>query len=67
MTKEHCGNYNFYKLSDEERTIWFSFDEKVEVDMAECIAKGEKLVLLDGALDDNTKLNLGFERTIETI
>ncbi len=67
VSVEKHGRYTLYRIEEEGRRVWFSFDEKVEMDMAEYVGEKETLVLLDGALDDNTKLNLGFEREIETI
>ena len=61
------GNYKFIKLFEETREFYFCFADKIELDIAEFIPNGSKLICYDKALDDSTKMNLREKIDLETL
>jgi adenine-specific DNA-methyltransferase len=59
--------YNFIKLCEETREFYFCFVDKIELDIAEFIPNGSKLICFDKALDDSTKMNLKDKIDLETL
>jgi len=59
--------YNFIKLFEETREFYFCFADKIELDIAEFIPNGSKLICFDKALDDSTKMNLKEKIDLETL
>ena len=61
------GNYKSIKLFEENREFYFSFADKIELDIAEFIPNGSKFICYDKALDDSTKMNLREKIDLETL
>jgi adenine-specific DNA-methyltransferase len=61
------GNYKSIKLFEENREFYFSFADKIELDIAEFISNGSKFICYDKALDDSTKMNLREKIDLETL
>jgi len=59
--------YNFIKLCEENREFYFCFVDKIELDIADFIPNGSKLICFDKALDDSTKMNLKDKIDLETL
>jgi adenine-specific DNA-methyltransferase len=61
-------HYNCIRLEDiDQRRFYFCFADKIELDIAEFIPNGSKLICFDKALDDSTKMNLKEKINLETL
>jgi adenine specific DNA methylase Mod len=61
------SNYGFITLSEEERVFYFSFDKKIEENIAHDIPSGAKLICYEKALTINVKLNLRESLDLEVL
>ena len=65
------GKSMAYKVSDTERELYISLDEKLSASAIEALTdkeyKEKVFVCLDGALDDSDKANLALNVTLKTI
>ena len=60
---------NFYKITDEEHTLWMCFDKRIDEENVKKLelSKDDKLIVLDSALNDTQKVNLTRKSRIETV
>lgn len=63
------GKNKFYKVTDDEHSIWMCFDESIDENAVKklSLSKDDKLIVLDSSLTDTQKVNLNSKSRIETV
>ena len=63
------GKNKFYKVTDDEHSLWMCFDESINENVVKnlLLSKDDKLIVLDSALTDTQKVNLIRKLRIETV
>ncbi len=71
LSAEHeeikTDKYNFMKLHEEQKEVYFCFDDEIKLDIKDYIPQETKLICIDNALDDEIKLNLREYIELETL